>query len=290
MKQISAKLAARFRASSKYRRPIRDEAKRLLESGQFLAGPQDVGRCPSELDPLHATYAAMQNVASHFTEVISVLDELEPFCRIQSAADEEYMPLGPPMSPLTNSYFSTWSLFDLQFGPDKETIGTCLLDTGSALGLTPEMLEVTERFQNSRMGLYEHCGRDGDKVRLRELLTEKVCVCHPTSGYVGNEGELWYVRLCPPVLGLADYHVSVTTPYVLLASKADWIVYLKRQLLGAADLSTSLHEFFKHGRTLNQWNEFIFLAYHHHQPTAVFLTGIPDVQTSLPHANRPGQL
>ena len=35
---------------------------------------------------------------------------------------------------------------------------------------------------------------------------------------------------------------------------------------------------------LNAWNEFIFLAYHHHQFDAIFLTGLPDVKGSLPHA------
>ena len=138
------------------------------------------------------------------------------------------------------------------------------------------------------MGLYEHCGRVGTKIRLRELLTEQVIVCHSTSGYMGNEGELWYARLCPPVLGLADYHVMITTPYILTASKADWLAYLKRQLLGAANVPKALHDLLKYGRTVNEWNEFVFLAYHHYQPTALFLTGIPDVQGSLPHAKKTG--
>jgi len=40
----------------------------------------------------------------------------------------------------------------------------------------------------------------------------------------------------------------------------------------------------KHGPTLNHWNEYIFCAYTSHQHNAVFLTGIPDIKESLPHA------
>ena len=32
------------------------------------------------------------------------------------------------------------------------------------------------------------------------------------------------------------------------------------------------------------WNEFVFKAYHHHQQDAVFLTGILDMEATLPHA------
>ena len=38
-------------------------------------------------------------------------------------------------------------------------------------------------------------------------------VCHVTSGYRGKAGELWYVRLLPPLLPeLATYHIVSTTP------------------------------------------------------------------------------
>jgi hypothetical protein len=40
----------------------------------------------------------------------------------------------------------------------------------------------------------------------------------------------------------------------------------------------------KSRRPGESWNEFIFQAYHHHQSDAIFLTGLPDVKGSLPHA------
>ena len=97
---------------------------------------------------------------------------------------------------------------------------------------------------------------------------------------------MWYVRLCPPVIDLIDFHVVFTTPYVLVGvNKADWTAYLNKQLLGAAHEPKALHDLMKYGPTMNHWNEFIFQAYHHHQHDAIFLAGLPDVKGSLPHAS-----
>lgn len=287
MGQISKKLASRFANSSKYRTPIREEAKRIRESSRIPEDVNDIDQLVKQgFDPLHAAYISIQNLVSLFAESISVLDEMEPYYRVVGNAEDEYVPGSPPMSPLTTSYFTTWAFFDVRFGPDAETIGTCLLDTGSNLGLNEGMLAVTRLFQDTRMGVYEHCGQIGGRVQLRELLTEEVFTCHCSSGYLGKEGELWYVRRCPPVIELQDYHVIVTTPYILLdASKADWTAYLKRHLLGAADEQKALHEFMKYGPTLNHWNEFIFQGYHHHSYEAIFLAGLPDVRSSLPHGS-----
>ena len=141
------------------------------------------------------------------------------------------------------------------------------------------------------MGVYEQGWAEGGRCRLRELVTGDEFVCHVASGYRGEPGELWYVRLCPPLPGLADYHVAFTTPYVMIgATKTDWTAYLKKSLLGSADTRKALHEFLKFGKAAHSrkpdesWNEFIFEAYHHHQPDAIFLTGLPDVKGSLPHA------
>ncbi len=141
------------------------------------------------------------------------------------------------------------------------------------------------------MGIYEHVGSEGGRCRLRELITDDDFTCFVTSGYRGRPGELWYVRLCPPLPSLGDYHIAKTTPYVLLgATKADWTAYLKRSLPPAADARKALHELLKFGKAARSrdpaesWSEFVFEAYVNYQTEAVFLTGLPDVKGSLPHA------
>ena len=237
-------------------------------------------------DPLYVAYILVQNFASQFSEGVSQFPELEEYVEIVGSAEDEYMPDAPPVSPLTRSYFCTWAFFDVRFGPDRETIGTCMLDLVSLLGIA-DFAEAIRNYQESRMGIYEHLGRRKSLIRLRELVTGTEYRCQCPSGYVGRKGELWYVRLCPPIADLADYHVAVTTPYVLLnASREDWTAYLRKNLSRSVDNAEALHQFLKYGPTPRHWQEFVFQGYHHHQTEAIFLAGLPDVKGSLPNAER----
>ena len=85
---------------------------------------------------------------------------------------------------------------------------------------------------------------------------------------------------------LARYHVAFTTPYVLMASKGDWMQFLQRSMMQfkSDNERQALYRLLKHGGGPNYWNEFVFNAYHHHQPNAIFLAGIPDLKATLPHA------
>lgn len=179
----------------------------------------------------------------------------------------------------------------MKFGRDQETISQCIMDLAGPLKMDAIASETIRRMQASRMGIYEVIGKEGNRCRMRELVTEDEFVCHVASGYQGSRGELWYVRLGPPLNEWFDYHVVITTPYVLLgATKVDWVAYLKKSILGSSDMRKALHQFLKYGKASvsrkadESWNEFIFQAYHHHKTEVIFLSGIPDVKGSLPHA------
>lgn len=242
-------------------------------------------------DPVHAAYVMAQNLTSLFAEGVSELEEFDEYAGIIGEAEEEYRPDGPPISPLTRSYFTTWAFFDMPFGPDGETIGTCLLDLTGLIGMEEFQAGLIRNYQESRMGIYEHCGDDGSLITLRELVTGEEFACHPTSGYRGRQGQLWYVRLCPPIAELTDYfeqldyHLALTTPYILTnASVTDWTAYLRKNLKAGRPVEQALHEFLKFGPERYHWHEFVFQAYSGYQFDAIFLTGLPDVKSSLPHA------
>ena len=240
------------------------------------------------LDPVHAAYAYIQQISSHFAEGVSQLPEMKAFAKLAGDAEEEYMPSGPPMSPLTGSYFTCWAFYDLRFGKDGDTIGKCQIEANDLVLLNPDQLDVLKKLSESRMGIYEHIGVADGFVRLRELITGDEFPCLCTSGYKGKSGELWYVRRLPPLMPvLATFHVLFTTPYILIEStKDDWMQFLKRTLLKADgnDDRDRLHQLLKFGTGTNYWNEFVFQAYHHHQAQAIFLAGIPDLKATLPHA------
>jgi hypothetical protein len=288
MGQISEKLLKRLSRKWQLAREIRQTADLIRQALDRLSRLETIRDSQGDMiDPLHGVYAAVQNVNSIFAAQVTGYIEFKPYYDIVSAAEDEYMPGGPPFSPLTRSYFTSWAFCDVRFGPDQETIGSCLLEAGTKLGFEPKVMEAIRCFSESRMGIYERLQSKGARCRLRELVTEQTFDCFSSSGYQGRRGELWYVRLGPP-LEPAGYHVIVTTPYVLLNfTKEDWTAYLKRSLaLSTQPEQSRLWHFMKYGHTPNQWNEFVFEAYANYQYDAIFLTGLPDVPASLPHASK----
>lgn len=271
---------------------------RMAESGAMDGSPKlrrpkqpipDVAKLAAEgYDPNHAVYIFINHIASVFSENVSTLPEMQVYAREIGEAEEEYMPSGPPMSPLTTSYFNSWALYDHRIGKTKDTLGSCLIEVSDLIAMNPHQLRIFKQLSESRMGIYEHRGFEGPHVRLRELITDREFVCHPTSGYRGQIGELWYVRVLPPIEpALGNYNVLFTTPYILTGqTKKDWIAYLKRSLVSikARSEATALHQLLKFGLSKNYWNEFVLLAYHHDHGDAIFLTGIPDMKGTLPHA------
>ena len=77
------------------------------------------------LDPIHAVYVFMQNLTSHFAEGVSGMPEMRAWADVVAQAEDEYMPSGPPMSPLTGSYFWMWALYDLRIGKSTDTLAHC---------------------------------------------------------------------------------------------------------------------------------------------------------------------
>jgi len=235
------------------------------------------------LHPAHAAYVYAQNQVSVLAEQLSGLDELAPLVKVISEAEDRYLPSGPPMSPLTTSYFSCWSFFDACVGGGAETIGTTMLKVCGAFGMDDNLLRLVQLMQNSRMGVYVHEGREGDLAVLRELATDTVHRAIVPSGYRGQQGELWYVRVLPPPLPGGAEQVVITTPYVLLnPGPREWLAYFGRTVAGAGRQAYERH--MKYGPTPSYWNEFVFEAYVNHQTEAIYLAGLPDVAESRPHS------
>jgi hypothetical protein len=66
------------------------------------------------LDPVHAVYAFMQQMSTQFAEGVSQMPEMKAYYKAAADAEDTYMPAGPPISPLTGSFFTTWAFYDLR--------------------------------------------------------------------------------------------------------------------------------------------------------------------------------
>jgi hypothetical protein len=238
----------------------------------------------ASLDPAHAVYAYTQNQVSVLSEQLTGLKEMAPFADIISQAEDLYEPSGPPMSPLTTSYFTCWAFFDACAGPANETIGTTILEVGAAFGMHTELLRLIRLMQDSRMGLYIHRGREGNLTILEDLLTGTLYRAIVPAGYSGRKNELWYVRVLPPPIPGSQERVVFTTPYVMVhPDYPDWMKYLRRTFAPTAPMD-DYERHMKYGPTREYWNDFVFEGYVNHQADAIYLAGLPDVPASRPHS------
>ena len=233
-------------------------------------------------DPLHAIYVSAQNMVALLCEELSMLSPLQPFVNLIKNAEALFQPDGPPFSPMTYSYFSYWAFFDVEFGPDRETMGLCILELGNDLQIETNKLDTIYLMQHSAMGIYEHCGIvENSKIILRDIMdNKKYCCCVP-AGYQGETGQLWYVRLLPPMSGYS-YSVVITTPYILESLKEEWLSFMNRTVpkIRAPNrprsLAEAMYDLLKYGLNLNYWNQYICSAPMRMQDNVIFLAGIPD--------------
>ncbi len=254
-----------------------------------------------QLDPLHAVYCFAQNKMSVLVEQLAELPALIKLNNLYADAQDEYMPQGPPMSPLTLSYFTCWALFDLNVGIHKETFGYVATEVCRELQADPGLISLFEAMNMSRMGLYIHEGLSEDFVFLRELVTGQRHKAKVPSGHKGYQGELWLARvLAPPVPESGfDYSIVFTTPYVIckptgqlfkkfnvMGDEPGWEAYFDRTLskIRAESRAQAYHKLMKYGLSRNYWNEYIFEAYVVHTQEMIMLTGFPDIASSRPHA------
>ena len=111
----------------------------------------------TEYDPLHGLYIYRQNQLSVLIEQLINLPMLDRLTDAYSKAQQEYILSGPPMSPLTTSYFACCGSFDpCSSGVKKETLCTVATDFCRFLQVDEGLIALFETMQASRMGIYRH--------------------------------------------------------------------------------------------------------------------------------------
>lgn len=243
-----------------------------------------------DLHPLQAVYTYVVNTVTDSATALGQLPEFEKLVDRLAAAEEAYMPSGPPMSPITRSYFVNWSLFDVTIGLHDESFGSCVATVSKALGAHPSYVAFVQALCRTRAGLYVHEGRHGELIELAELVTNQRHKARITSGYQGKPGDLLLLRLLPPYFAEIDEALSLTTPYLIQwPPLLDWRGYFERILskLGT-DRQCAYESLMKRGMAPHgprYWTEYIFEAYANHRPEVILLQGVPDVAESRPHSN-----
>ncbi|MBX3172575.1 MAG: hypothetical protein KF760_34550 [Candidatus Eremiobacteraeota bacterium] len=150
--------------------------------------------------------------------------------------------------------------FDVSDPETGETPGSICLELGRASGMHPLRCQALEWMCQSRLGFYVHQGQRGELVSLRDLWTGTVH--QVASGYTGQTGELWLVRL---VNGdLLDKPNVIRQPNLAL-----WRDFAEHH---------SDPIFLKHPAVWDQWLEFARKGFSQQSEAATFLKVEPEVR------------
>lgn len=267
-------------------RDIADAVGCQEELAKYASSENIIFRKSIKFGPSYNAYVSAQNTLSVLAEYFFNEDRFsESLLDIIENAQNLYKPEGPPMSPLTNTYFSYWMLSDARY-KKCQTFAEYVLKNAKALKFYGHWIQAIQNLTVSRLGIYEHLGFSENKIILKELVTENEMLTINAAGYHGNKGDLLLTRVAMPITA-DDVHVTLSTPYILCGhSKQEWIDYFERQGISkGATAKTTMNHFMKHWPSDYYWHEFIFLGYMGCETSHIYLKGIPDIRGSKPHEN-----
>jgi len=241
----------------------------------------------AELPPAYAVYMWVQNQITITAEQLLGLKAMYKFADVIEESQELYTPMGPPISPITASYYSFWSLFDVAFGLGKETLGSVAIAVSRRLGAHNVFIELATKMAESRCGVYQIVSSEQGLITVKELWTQEEIIARNASGYNGEVGEIWYTRIFPPNELEQGVSVVANTPYVMYqTSVAGWMKYFDDILDkgGNKQSNDGYHDHMKYGDGHFYWPEYIFEAYVNHTSSHIFSKGLPNIPESRPHS------
>lgn len=260
-----------FRAGRKQAQEMQEEVKSL----------HDV----ADLPPAFAAYASIQQQLSIMVELMIGLNLLHRFADVIERSENLYTPEGPPMSPLTPSYYNCWLMFDVGVGMSRETLATIAIAVSQKCGAHEKFLHMARVMADSRMGLYQITAVNSDLIEMKELWTGSELTARSASGYNGRVGEVWFTRILPPNELEPEVHVIFGTPYNMYQTSAEgWEAYIERALrkLKSSDRERAFHQHMKFGSEPFYWPEYIFYSFVNYTEGYIWAKGFPDIEESLP--------
>jgi hypothetical protein len=235
-------------------------------------------------DPSFHAYAAALNTANEFATQAMDFPELTPFNNQLVDIQEEYQPSYPPLSPVTSAFFTGWMVLDARDSFTKMTLGDLFVYYLSQVNKFDYVQKAMTGLNDSFCSFYEVLEVDIQGLMLWDLAGKQEVRCWCSSGYSGGKGEIWYVRVVPPLVEGSNRSVTMGTPYVFRdSSHHRWEDFFQRYLASGNGGDRSLRAYLKHGKSLGYWLEFVFQAFTGYTGNMILATGVPDDPASLPH-------
>lgn len=228
-------------------------------------------------------YAAVFNICTEFGEqMLDNIPNLGAFNNRVVDAQEEYMPSYPPMSPVTNSFFSAWLSLDAPVS-DTLTLGTLYSRYIHKKNVMQYAWQAMENLNNSYVGFYQVAGINGERLFLWDIVGAGEIEVRTMSKHPPAVDEVWYTRLLPSLRGENSPHITFSTPLVFRnTGRKQWEVFFARRRAASGGDPQWAYRYLKQGDSFTYWLEFVLQTYAGYTDQVVFAEGLPDMAHTRP--------
>ncbi len=238
--------------------------------------------------------------------------QFERLSRLQAQIEKDFVPGGPPMSPVYDSYAAQHILAEIPQAPANETPYSVLARLTGVEPARERLHRLARTLADSHFDLYRVTHAENSSAQIEAVRSGQALSVRLTGPFL-RAGD----RMLARVLAFEGQYFIADSPYLLAASEQQWLDYLERS--GAASAGTASAEkraparanlsskqrarlrqrkkaaassnapdaaiarHLKFGRSERYWLNFIMDGYAGERNGIVRLAGIPDQPRSLPH-------
>ena len=284
------------------------------EAEALAGGDGDGGEAqpplPADVQAFSACYRAVTRAGWRLMGA----PQFERLSRMYDRFAKEFMPGGPPMSPVYDSYATQHMLSEVPQGVANETPYSVLARLTSGQPQHDQAHRLARALADSHLDLYRVTRAEGLSAELERMRGEGTLSVGLTGPFL-RTGDRMLARVLPFGSGffIAD------SPYLLKAPDAEWLEYLARASGEAGSKGASgeasrggssakltskqlarlrqkkkaaaaqqapeavVVRHLKYGRSERYWLDYIMDGYAGERRGIVFLAGIPDRPETLPH-------
>jgi len=273
------------------------------------ASDPDAAPLPPEVDDFSAHYFALIRASAELLGAPA----FAPLARRMEDLEQEYMPGGPPMSPVYDSFWMQHFLGEVPVGLSDETPFSVLVRLTSGSPERARFHALARSLAEAHLDLYRVVRAVGIEAELSPLRGGDA-ISVKTTGPFLRDGDLALAR----VLSFDGRLFVADSPYLLKASAQDWLDYFQRVVESQRKTAASarneqpkgklspkqqakwrqrqrsqeqssepealIARHLKRGLSERYWFDYVMDAYAGERNGIVFAAGVPDRPEQLPHS------
>jgi len=270
--------------------------------------PSGEADLPAEVKPFFGHYCVVVRAAAQLLGAPA----FDSLARFHEEVEEEYMPGGPPQSPVYDSFSMQFVLGSVPQGIGNETPYSVLARLLQRDPSRARLQSMAQSLADARFELYR-VRTTGDHRADIEPVRGGAALSVRLTGPFLRPGDFGLMR----VLSFGGEHFIADSPYLLEASEQDWLDHLARVVaqqqtpgstsapLKPSKLSSKeqarrrqkekakaarnepeavIQRYLQLGLSARHWFDYVMDAYAGERRGIVFLAGVPDRPELLPHS------